>query len=205
MTETPLPTARTSDILLAFATGLDGERMTLGTLVDRLGDRAFGLIILFLALPCCIPGVPGLPSIFGIPMALLAAQLVAGRHQVWLPTWVRRRSIKRTVFVRMMQAAYPFLQRVERFIRPRWIALTGGRSERLAGLWMLLMAMSVCLPLPATNTAPAMAIALMAIGFLERDGLAVLAGVVLGVIGLGLIALTYGGLAWLTVWLASLI
>ena len=70
---------------------------------------------------------------------------------------------------------------------------------------MVILAVSVCVPLPATNTAPSIAIALMALGFLERDGLAVVVGAIQGVIGLALIALTYGGLAWLTVWLASLV
>lgn len=205
MTPTAPPAARTSDILIAFADGLSGDRVALGDLADRLGDRAFGLLLLVLALPCCIPGVPGLPSIFGVPMALLSAQLLAGRHRVWLPGWVRRRSVARSTFVKLLKAAHPFLRRAERLIRPRWISLTGGRTERLAGAWMVILAVSVCVPLPATNTAPSIAIALMALGFLERDGLAVVVGAIQGVIGLALIALTYGGLAWLTVWLASLV
>jgi len=51
-------------------------------------------------------------------------------------------------------------------------------------------------PLPMTNSGPAAAIALTALGLVERDGLVVLGGVLLGLLGLAVIALFWGG-AWL--------
>jgi len=48
--------------------------------------------------------------------------------------------------------------------------------ENLAGLVCLLLAVVLMLPVPLGNTLPALAIALMALGVLERDGLWMLAG-----------------------------
>ena len=42
------------------------------------------------------------------------------------------------------------------------------------------MALAVAVPLPLTNTVPAFGIALMSIGVLMRDGLAVIGGLIIG-------------------------
>ena len=42
------------------------------------------------------------------------------------------------------------------------------------------MALSVIIPLPLTNTIPSLGIALMAVGVIMRDGLAVIAGALIG-------------------------
>ena len=48
-----------------------GERITLGEMVVAFGDRAFGLLILMLSLPGLLPGMA---SIFGMPMLILGIQ-----------------------------------------------------------------------------------------------------------------------------------
>ncbi len=50
----------------------------------------------------------------------------------------------------------------------------------MIGILGLFMALSVCVPLPFTNTVPSFGIALMALGVIMRDGLAVIAGAFIG-------------------------
>ena len=57
----------------------------LGDVVDRLDERAFGFLLLLLALPCCLPFVYGLPQIVALPMLALAGQMAAGKRHPWLP------------------------------------------------------------------------------------------------------------------------
>ena len=75
------------------------------------------------------------------------------------------------------------LARIDRFIRPRFLLLTGSSAiNRCNGLLLMLAALLLMLPLgaiPFTNAMPAWAILLLAIGMLQRDGLFVASGYLL--------------------------
>jgi len=58
----------TSALLMQLAQAEGEERISVGEIVSRLGDRAPGLLLLMLALPMCIPNVPGISTIFGLLM-----------------------------------------------------------------------------------------------------------------------------------------
>lgn len=194
----PSPTAGpdsrpTSALLLDHARALTAERVTLGDLADTLGDRAFGLLMLVFALPCCVPGVPGIPTVFAIPMLLVAGQMAAGRSRPWLPPAVARRGIGRGTFVLLMEQAAPWLRRLERLARPRLTGITGRRAERWIGLYMLALAAVVAIPLPVTNTFPSIAIAVISLALIERDGALVLAGLIGGVAAVGVVLGVWGG------------
>jgi hypothetical protein len=64
---------------LAGQAGDDG--LTIGQIVDRLDERSFGVLILILAVPCLVPALYGVPQIVGIPILLLAGQMLIGRHE----------------------------------------------------------------------------------------------------------------------------
>ena len=57
-------------------------------------------------------------------------------------------------------------------------------GERLVGLFLLVLAIVLTLPIPFGNWLPAFAISIIALAIVEKDGVAVLIGIVLGVIGL---------------------
>ena len=63
-----------------------GERITLGEMAEAFGDRAFGLLILLLLLPSLLPGMA---SVFGLPVLLLGVQMGLGRRtpRSCLPSW----------------------------------------------------------------------------------------------------------------------
>ena len=64
--------------------------ITLGELSDLMEERAFGLLLLVLALPCCLPFVYLLPQLVALPMLVLAAQMASGRKAPWLPETLRK-------------------------------------------------------------------------------------------------------------------
>ncbi|MEO0613836.1 MAG: exopolysaccharide biosynthesis protein, partial [Pseudomonadota bacterium] len=66
--------------------------VTLGGLVALMDQRAYGFLLLLLALPCCLPFVYGLPQLVALPMLALAAQLAAGRAHPWFPARLANRS-----------------------------------------------------------------------------------------------------------------
>jgi hypothetical protein len=139
-------------------------------LIDRLDSRAHGMLLLVLALPMCIPNIPGISTIFGILMLAPALQLVLGSRRLWVPQRVRRWSISGDALRRTFRAAAGPLKRIEYLIKPRWSRLTRFPVTILVGLQTLLMALILILPIPFANWPPGMTVAMTALALLQRDG-----------------------------------
>lgn len=180
---------RTSDILLEILTRDEAERVSIGELIDRLGDRAFGVLILLCALPNCIPGPPGLSTVTGLPIVVFSLQLMLGGTRPWLPEYLRRRDFHREDILRMVKRAEPWIRKLERLSRPRLTLLVDGVAERFAGLFLFLLSVILILPIPLGNLFPAIAIAVIAVALMEQDGIAVIVGYAWGAISV-FIALT---------------
>ncbi len=167
--------------------------ITIGALAAALHERGTGMVLLLFALPMAlpVPVPPGVNIALASPLIFLTAQQALGRQSLWLPQKILRREIRCDKLSGLIDRMIPFLDRISCFIKPRLGFLTHGAASRLFGFCGLLMALSVCVPIPLTNTIPSLGIAMMAIGTMMRDGLAVLAG---AAIGLAWIALL-GGMA----------
>ncbi|MBV5335465.1 exopolysaccharide biosynthesis protein, partial [bacterium] len=61
------PRRRASEIIEDFLAHTHGETIAVSDLAALLGDRAFGMLLLLLALPNVIP-LPGLSTAVGVPM-----------------------------------------------------------------------------------------------------------------------------------------
>jgi hypothetical protein len=198
--QTTQATRRISAILSEFAHGLDQPRVTLRELTGVLGERAFGFMMLVLGLPNVIvmAAIPGFSTVTGVPIILIAGQLMFGRPQPWLPTVIGDRSLASEDFRKFVDRAVPHLERAEGFLRPRLAWLTRGLAERLLGAHCAVMAIILSLPIPAGNLLPALAICLAALGLIEKDGGFVVASLLMGVV-------TFIFLAFLTVIVAALV
>jgi len=163
--------------------------------VRILGDRAFGALILLLAIPNVLP-VPGLSTVTGLPIVLVAGQLALGWTQPWLPRRLGAVSMEREAFLRVLQRAHPYVERIERrLLRSRLPALTSPLAERLLGVVMMVLAGVLALPVVFGNQPAAFALALLALGLIEKDGAFVIAGLVAGVVALAIVAAVLFGFA----------
>lgn len=169
-----------SERLASLATEAPGERVTLGWILDQLHERAFGLFLLILALPCCIPFLYGIPQIVSLPLVFVSAQIVLGRRVPWLPEKLRGRAVAVSSLADLAARAGPRLKWLEALSRPRFSVLTRPPMDRVVGLALLLFSASIMVPLPATNTVPGFAVVVVAMGLLQRDGVLVAVGSVLG-------------------------
>lgn len=184
---------RASELIDEFLDHEHGERIALGDLVALLGDRAFGALLLILSIPNVLP-VPGLSTATGVPMLLIGAQMAAGRPQPWLPRRVAAVTMDRERFLAVMQRARPWLRRIEHRLAERLPALTSPPAERLLGLAVAILAGVLALPIVFGNQPPAFAIALIALGLIERDGAFVLAGLLAGLAAIAIVAAVLLGL-----------
>ncbi|WP_457474554.1 exopolysaccharide biosynthesis protein [Thermostichus sp. MS-CIW-40] len=142
-------------------------------ILELAGERSFGFFLAVLSFPSALPlPAPGYSTPFGVFIVLLALQLVAGRTTPWLPKWVLQTSVERKQFQKWAQAGIPWLQRIEKIARPRWRQLCTTRLGQVwLGTWIGLMGISMIIPVPGTNTLPAMGVFVTAFGLLEEDGI----------------------------------
>jgi len=162
---------------LAAISGPDG--LTLREIRDRLDERGFGLMILILAIPCLVPALYGVPQIVGIPILLLAGQMLAGRIEPWLPEAALKRRVSKAWLDRMADFATKRMGWFEQLSRPRLTVFAEGWAERVVALFMILATLTIVLPM--TNTVPSVALTLLAVGVIQRDGLFVLGGAAVAV------------------------
>lgn len=179
----PDPTDRLplSAMLQALAHDDRRERIAVGDLLAGLGDRALAALLFVFAVPNVLPVPPGTSVVLGAPLVLLSLQLALGRRP-WLPGVLARRTMSRADFGALVARIGPWLARAERLLRPRAERLARPPMEYLLGLVCLLLSLILVLPVPLGNMLPALAISLLALGILERDGGWVLAGLATAVL-----------------------
>lgn len=181
--------ARASDLLVALAEAAPDERISLGQILDVIGERAFGLVLIVMALPCAVPFLYGVPQVMSLPMIFVAAQVAIGRQTLWLPGNLRERTIARSDLRALAVRSGPWLRRLELIARPRLSMLTSAAAERLFGLVMVIAALSIAMPVPLTNSVPAIGVAVLALGMIERDGLLMLGGAVIAFVWIAFLAI----------------
>ncbi|MGO4523540.1 exopolysaccharide biosynthesis protein [Microvirga sp. 2MCAF35] len=178
--------ARTSQILLALASQ-PGERLTVRQIMTVLQDRAFALLIVLLGLPNCLPMPPPIPLVCGLLLALVAIQITFGREAPWLPRQLMNRSVARTDVERAVNRAIPVFRRLERISRPRMTVLDTPLSMRLMGAVILILALGLLFAPPFVGQIPlGLAVCLVGLGLVERDGLVIIGGMIIGSIGMTL-------------------
>ena len=174
--------------LAMLAENVEGDAASMDWIMAQLHERAFGLFLLVLALPCCIPFLYGVPQIVALPLMFISAQILLGRTRPWLPRKLGARTVSKAALEDLSRRATPWLQRIETVSRPRLASLTRRPLDQVVGLTLVLFSASILVPLPGTNTVPGIAVVIVAMGLLQRDGVLVILGSLLG-----------------TAWIASLV
>jgi hypothetical protein len=173
-----------------------GERITLGEMAEAFGDRAFGLLILLLLLPSLLPGMA---SVFGLPVLLLGIQMGLGRRTPKLPSFIARQSVKRTDLLRLTAGDSKWMARIETYVRPRPGFFTSPIGDRLFGWLTAYVALMLILPGPGTNGPPAFGNIVMALGLVEHDNRVMAWGVGLTIAGCAFATAVLVIVAWLGV------
>ncbi len=170
-------TPAASDVLEELIDTLPRDTVSVGELIDALDTRAHGVLLLILALPMCIPNIPGISTIFGVLMLAPALQMLFGQRKVWLPKGVRAWRFKRSGLETAVRRTVPTLRKIEHFILPRLSPLTRFPVTLLVGFQALIMALILILPLWGANFTPGITVTMMALALLQRDGLLMLLSV----------------------------
>lgn len=189
---TPNKAEPLSEVLAELCADASDEPISVGEIVHRFGRRAFGAILFIFSIPNVLPLPPGSSTILGLPLLLLAPQVMIGVQAPWLPGFIDDRKIKPADLNRMLGRIIPRLRAVEKLSRPRLTWLFGPVGDRVIGLVCTLLVLVLILPIPLGNLAPAISIGALSLGLFQRDGVIVLIGYLIAGISVGLLVVSAG-------------
>jgi len=175
----------------------EGSRVSIGWLMEQLGRRSFGLTLIMMAV---IAFLPGASMIVGVLVAWPAVQMVLGHDMAVLPRVIARRNVEVDRLARIVRFVTPRLGWLERLVHPRWPP-PFQTTKRLTGIVMLLLGLSMLSPLPFSHVVPALVIMLLALAYLEEDGVVLLIALAAAATSVALTAATVWGTVETIDWL----
>ncbi|MEX0607473.1 MAG: exopolysaccharide biosynthesis protein [Halofilum sp. (in: g-proteobacteria)] len=152
------------------------ERVSLGDLIARLGERSFGPLLLLAGLITLAPligDIPGVPTLLALIVLLVAGQLLLGRDRMWLPGWLLERSITRDKIERSLGWLRRPARGIDRMLRPRLTLLAGGIGGRAIALACIVIA--IAMPpmelVPFSANGAGIALTAFGLALIAKDGL----------------------------------
>lgn len=161
---------RATEVLADTMAANPGDRISLDALLQPLRSRAFGVLLLLLAIPNFLPVPIGIGGIMGVLVVALGLEMLCGMEQPLVPRWLRRKTIRHATLERFLKGGTRILDWLERLCRPRLEPLTRRPWSLLSGLVLVLLGTLLALPIPFTNYLFGAVLLAFAIALLERDG-----------------------------------
>ncbi len=191
MTPEPIqydPTMKLSQVIEDLIKVCDKGDLTLGEFLHELSIYGHMLVCLACAAPFLLPvPLPGLSTVFGFVICVASLQ-IAFKQDPWVPTSWRSRKVSAGVVKKIFTSLLRVTRYTEKAIKPRmrFFARHPG-AVRFNGVVIFVISLLLSLPMPpGFNAPPALAIVVLTLGSLERDGLAVMVGYGLSVVNLAL-------------------
>jgi hypothetical protein len=185
-----------SETLQAVRQSIQGDQITLGRLLELVGEQGLLLFVMLLMVPFLLPvSIPGVSTVFSLVVILVGIGVALNRLP-WLPGRLLNRAIAVESLLPALDKGIRLTRRIDKVIQPRLLALTHGATlNRFNGVMMVVAGILLLFPLgllPFSNTLPGVAVLLLAAGLLQRDGLFVLLGYLMVLITL----VYFGALAY---------
>ncbi|MEL7128178.1 MAG: exopolysaccharide biosynthesis protein [Pseudomonadota bacterium] len=165
-------------LLNSLTTCTDGETVTVEDLLNAVGRRAFGPLLLLLGFIAISPltVVPGASWLVALLTLLIAAQVVLGLSRPWVPKRALEVSFPRTALVTGVDAMQGTAHVVDQLLKPRFVFLTAPPFIQLTAVIAIAAAL-VTFPLglvPFGPLLPGIAVLFIGLGLTARDGVMVL-------------------------------
>ncbi|WP_274364288.1 exopolysaccharide biosynthesis protein [Paenibacillus thermotolerans] len=175
-----------SEIVKSMAAEAPERGITVGEMIERLGEEGMLVAVIVLTFPFLLPvSIPGTSTPFGTLIIIICISLMT-RGPLRLPRRLGSIRIRQKHMRAIADRAAAVLMRMERWSKPRLLPLTS-TSALINAHMIAVIVNSICmmlpLPLPFSNTIPAYGIVFSVLGLLRRDGALIVGGyVMLGVI-----------------------
>lgn len=177
---------------LGEAAGGDGDRISLEAMLTAMETVPFGSLLLVAGLVTLMPilgDIPGVPTTMGLLVILGSSQLLLGRETLWLPRWVRERTVKASIVKTALRWLRPVARATDRVLRPRLDLFVQGVATYVIAVTTLLV--GVVMPLmefiPFSANLAGVVLTTFGLALIVRDGLLALVTLVLIAIAVGLV------------------
>lgn len=160
-------------------------RVSLGELLQLHGQQSLAVLLLVSALCSMLP-VAGIGSVLSLLMLVLAQRWRRQEHEIQLPDKLVQLRLTARWSQRSLQALTWLYATASRLLRERLTALCEPRFAGFWGLWIAVMAIIIFLPVPLGNLVCGSSLVLLSLGWIFRDGLALLLSAAVGTGGIGL-------------------
>jgi hypothetical protein len=166
---------KTSVLLERVRAELPKDVTTVNIILTRLGQRSFGgILILFAGLGL----IPGVSVVVGMIVLVLGIQMLSGFKTPLLPKFLTSKQIKAKRVYKVLGECIKYVVFIEKWVRPRWTFMANPLFTFILGLVITVLGFVMLLPLPFSNLPPAIAIIILSMGQLERDGLMIFIGMI---------------------------
>lgn len=160
-----------------------GAKLTCDDLIAVIGSRSHALALFVFSLLNLLPGPPGYGVMVGLVLIALAVLLTID-HPLHLWGLVGKRRLPLKGLVKLFGILRWITRAVSRVSAPRLMVLTSRPAMPAIGAFTVVLGLTLLVPIPFSNVLPTIGLALLSLGILNRDGLFVILGGVVGVGGM---------------------
>ncbi|UFS56710.1 exopolysaccharide biosynthesis protein [Comamonadaceae bacterium M7527] len=167
------------------------RRRDIAALLQLHGESSLAVLLLLLSVVSIVP-IVGSGSLVSIAIFAAAWAWALGHDTQALPARLGRITLSESMTGQCLHAFAWLYEQCDRWMRPRWRLWSSRPTYWLWGLWIALMAAIIFLPLPLGNVLPCISLILLTLGWMSRDGVALLGAVVVGLAAMAYTALLWG-------------
>lgn len=174
------------------AAGTADGALSVGELVALLGTHSHTVVILLLSVLSMIWGPPGYAVILGVAIVIVASLMML-KKPLRLGGWIGQRRLPEKMVTGMLERLAFLARLLSRFSRPRLETLAGEAAAVPLGFLIMVISLPMALPIPFINAVPNVGIAIICVSRINRDGLGVVIGTVIGIVGVGIAVAVFWG------------
>jgi hypothetical protein len=180
-------------------------QLSLFDLLRLHGEDSAAVLLLVLAVLCVIP-VGGVGTLLSFAIMAIAWRWHRGPSPHLLPEKLGRVTLSEVWSRRCLHFLSWLYEKADILLSPRWSALSHRTTYAWWSAWIALMGVLILLPLPFGNILPSLSLVLLSLGWMFRDGLALLLSTAVGTGAIGfallmtnvLLEMAQKCLAWIT-------
>lgn len=190
----PKPSSLTEVLDAIDAAAHESTRVSFGDLLEAVGRRSFGPLLILAGLVILAPvigDIPGVPTATAVFVILIAVQIVAGRDSFWLPDFLLDRSVRSRKLAKPIRKLRKPAGFLDKLFKPRLKMLLAEPVVR--GLALTCLLISVVMPvldfIPFSANAGGAVLLCFGVAIVVRDGLMVIVGGIVTLITLALVGM----------------
>lgn len=182
-------------------------KVNLQELLHLHGEASTAVVLMLLSVATVLP-MAGVGTVLSFAIFALAWRWACQTETKTLPPRLGQLTLNARWTRRCLHALAWIYGWANRLLKPRWHALTHDRTRPGWALWIATMGFVIFLPIPFGNVLPSLSLVALSLGWMFRDGVALLLSTLLGAAALALTA-TFSQLLWhmllqFTAWLPGL-